>query len=299
MAIIETMDGIRHDLTKYGFPILKVAPVDIIYDSENIKGRAGRNRVTRYHGIRKLQLKLLVQAADETDSIMLRDKLAEILDDAVDFYIYEQVSRGYAFEFPGESSFKRASDQMEWVPHLFKRWRVERINNDAIEWDGLKGTRVIEFETSDLPYAVTPYTSLELAAHHKEWDDGLIAWGMGFEWDDADPTFTFASNNFAVTNYGSVAINPRYMPLRIELRGTFVSYVQIENLTTGELFRYDGPLNDGDELVLDGVSFLKNGQYVTGTTNKKLISLNPKENQFVITGGNVQSITFDFPFYYL
>lgn len=170
MAIIETMDGIRHDLTKYGFPILKVAPVDIIYDSENIKGRAGRNRVTRYHGIRKLQLKLLVQASDETDTIMLRDKLAEILDDAVDFYIYEQVSRGYAFEFPGESSFERAIEKMEWVPHLFKRWRVERINNDAIEWDGLKGKRVIEFETSDLPYAVTPYTSLELAAHHKEWD---------------------------------------------------------------------------------------------------------------------------------
>lgn len=299
MAIIETMDGIRHDLTKYGIPLLKVAPVDIVYDSENIKGRAGRNRVTRYHGIRKLQLKLLLQAADESDTIMLRDKLAEILDGAVDFYIYEQVSSGYTFEFPGESSFKRAKDQIEWKPHLFKRWRVERINNDAIEWNGLKGTRVIEFETSDLPYAVTPYTSLELAAHQKEWDIGKIAWGMGFEWDEAGPNFTFASNNFTVKNYGNVAINPRYMPLRIVLRGTFASYVQIENLTTGEVFRYEGTLNAEDIFTLDGVSFLKNGQHVTGATNKKLISLNPKDNQFVITGGTVQSITFDYPFYYL
>ena len=62
MTIIEKMNGERFDLTKYGIPILKVGPVDLVYDSENVKGRPGRNRTMRHYGVRKLQLKLLLNA---------------------------------------------------------------------------------------------------------------------------------------------------------------------------------------------------------------------------------------------
>lgn len=300
MAIIEKLDGTRYDLTKYGIPLLKVNPVDIIYDSENVRGRPGRNRTTRYHGVRKLQLKMLLNAKSETDTIILRDELAAILDDVEDFYIYEQVSTGYGFELPGETSFKSSIDQLKWHPHMYKRWKVERINNDGIEWVGYKGKRVIEFETSDLPYAETPFTSLDIQSMDKSWLDGRLAWQLGIaDWNNPLPSYTFNSNIFNVLNGGNVKIDPRCMPLKITLKGTFSSSVTIRNNTTGEVFTYNGSLTSSDTLILNGVSYLKNGAHITGSTNKKLISLAKGNNSFSITGGTVTSISFEFPFYYL
>ncbi len=297
MAILETMDGVRHDLTKYGVPILKVAPIDIVYNSENITGRAGRNRTERYHGVRKLQLTLIVQAKDITDTELLTDQLADILDGDEEFYIYQQLmTKGYGFEMPGQLSFTGALDAVEWTPLMYKRWKVERINNDAIEWKGLKGKRVIEFETSDLPYGETPFSSMQLL--DKEWDLEQISWGLGFNWDENSPQFTFASNNFKVKNYGQITINPRYMPLRIVLRGNFLSGVTISNQTTGDTFTYNGALSTNDTLVIDGVNYLKNSHQITGQTNMKLITLKRGDNQFSIQGGTVTSVSFDFPFYF-
>ncbi|MER2030926.1 MAG: phage tail domain-containing protein [Solibacillus sp.] len=300
MAIIEKLDGSRYDLTKYGIPLLKVNPVDTIYDSENVKGRPGRNRTDRYHGVRKLQLSMLLKAKSETDTIIIRDELAAILDDVEDFYIYEQVSTGYRFELPGENSFKTSIDQLQWHPHMYKRWRVERINNDGIEWDGYRGKRVIEFETSDLPYAETPFTSLDIQSMGKSWLDGRLAWQLGIvDWNNPLPSYTFNTNSFNVLNGGNVKIDPRYMPLKITLKGSFGSSVTIRNNTTGEIFTFNGSLVSNDTLVLDRISYLKNGAHITGATNKKLISLAKGNNSLSITGGTVQSISFEFPFYYL
>lgn len=300
MAIIEKLDGTRYDLTKYGIPLLKVNPVDIVYDSENVRGRPGRNRTERYHGVRKLQLTMLLKAKSETDTIMIRDELAAILDDVEDFYIYEQVSTSYGFELPGETSFKSSIDQLQWHPHMYKRWKVERINNDGIEWEGYKGKRVIEFETSDLPYAETPFTSLDIQSMDKSWLDGRLAWQLGIaDWNNPLPSYTFNSNTFNVLNGGNVKIDPRCMPLKIMLKGVFGSSVTIRNNTTGEIFTFNRPLASNDALILDRISYLKNGIHVTGLTNKKLISLAKGNNSFSITGGTVASISFEFPFYYL
>ena len=88
------------------------------------------------------------------------------------------------------------------------------------------------------------------------------------------------------------------MPLRIVLRGNFSNGVTISNQSTGDTFAYNGSLTANDTMIIDGVSYLKNGQHITGQTNKKLISLKRGANQFVISGGTVASISFDFPFYF-
>lgn len=297
MAIIEKMDGTRYNLADYGVPLLKVAPIDIVYNSENIKGRPGRNRTERSHGVAKLQLTMLLQAQDVTDTEMLTDELADIFDGDEDFYIYQQLmTKSYGFELPGELAFTTALDNVEWTPLMYKRWKVERINNDAIEWNGLRGKRVIELETSDLPYAETPLTSTQLLG--KQWDIDQLAWGLGLDWDETPPKFTFNANSFSVVNYGNVPINPRWMPLTITLRGTFGSNVTITNQTTGDTFTFSGPLTASDTLVISGINYLKNGSVITGQTNKKLITLKKGENQFSVTGGSVSSISFDFPFYF-
>lgn len=297
MAIIEKMDGTRYNLADYGVPLLKVAPIDIVYNSENIKGRPGRNRTERSHGVAKLQLTMLLQAQDVTDTEMLTDELADIFDDDEDFYIYQQLmTKSYGFELPGESSFTTALDNVEWTPLMYKRWKVERINNDAIEWNGLRGKRVIELETSDLPYAETPFTTMQMLG--KQWNIDQLAWGLGLDWDENPPKFTFNANSFTVVNHGNVPINPRWMPLRITLRGNFASGVTITNQTTGEIFNYRSGLAASDVLVLDGINYTKNGMSVTGQTNKKLITLKKGINQFSVTGGTVSSIIFDFPFYF-
>lgn len=299
MTILEMMDGTRHDLTRYGIPYLKIGPVDVVYDSENVNGRPGRNRTQRYHGVRKIQLKLQLQAKSEMHTILLRDQLAEIIDGAVDFYIYEQVSESYGFELPGESSFESFQDRIKWTPLLYKRWRVERINNDAIEWNGLRGTRVVEFETSALPYAVSPYTSLQLQQYAKLWDVNMYSWEMDLNWDTGGPNFTFMQNNFVVRNHGNVEINPRYMPLKITVRGDFPNGFAITNHSTGDVVFYYGALYSGETFVLDGINYLKNGAHVTSSTNKKLIKLKTKDNHLSISGGTAHSVTLDYPFYFI
>lgn len=300
--IIDHLDGTRYRVPSLQGLIhaqLKVAPVDNVFDSQNIKNAPGRNRTTSHHGVRKLQLTIMVRAYDAMNTSEIESALARIFDIEGPFYIFNSIlTGGYGFELPGQTSWTDSYSLMEYTDMLHKRWFVERINNDAIEWSGLNGKRVIEMETAQLPYSETPYTTQAIGT--KTWDENKYAWDMGLHWDDAPPAYTFNTNAFVVKNFSDIAIDPsRRIPLHIELRGVFGSQVLIRNETTGDEFIFSGSLANGDVLVLDGIYATKNGIVVTGSTNKKIIRLAKGENRFTVSGGTVASVKFDFRFYYL
>lgn len=140
-------------------------------------------------------------------------------------------------------------------------------------------------------------TSLDLQ-NRKEWDVDLWQWGMGIDWDK-HYRYRHTSNSFVIDNLGTETVDPCEHLLEISLRGTFASQVKIRNITTGDEVILNSSLRATDEFKLTGIRALKNGVSVLKYTNKKLITLAPGENEFVIEGGTVSSIIFLFRFLYM
>ena len=111
--------------------------------------------------------------------------------------------------------------------------------------------------------------------------------------------YTFNTANFIVKNTGTETVDPRESQLDITLKGVFAKQVKMTNKTTGDVFIYNGALTATDTLKLTGIRTLKNDVSVLKNTNKKLITLNPGDNNFTIEGGTVTSIVFDFKYLYM
>lgn len=74
--------------------------------------------------------------------------------------------------------------------------------------------------------------------------------------------------------------------------------IQIENMTTGDKFRYEKELRKKDKLELSGVFPLLNGEHVGKDTNHDVIRIASGKNNIKIYGAEKFKITFDFNFLY-
>lgn len=112
-------------------------------------------------------------------------------------------------------------------------------------------------------------------------------------------SYTFTTTTFRVFNAGDIDIDPRVLPLKITFTGASTN-LTITNQTTGDTWQYTGTTQAGDTIILDGVRALKNGLSIFGNTNRKLITIKPGWNKFIIEGTTgAFTISFDFRFYYL
>ena len=298
--MIEKLDGTRFNLFDKGFLTAEfiVGPVDTKFSSESVQGRPGRILTTFDYGNRTVALVLYAIADDRYDTISIRDELAGLIDGNEPFYIYESVTQKlYDFQLPGQMSNLNAYQQSETHILEGKRLLIFRTGNEALRFSGLTGKRDVVFETHELPFWESSKTTLEFCEISKEWNINPVILGMGIEWDE-DYTWSFDTTNPNVINLGNVPVNPRYMPLKITIKGDFPDGLTLTNQTTGESVTYNGSLTPSDTLVFDGVQYLKNGVNVSKHTNYGLIKLIPGENQISITGGTVTSVEFDFRFYF-
>lgn len=106
--------------------------------------------------------------------------------------------------------------------------------------------------------------------------------------------YRFTERNFTVWNAGNVKVQPEFMYLKITVTGTN-GELEIRNKATGQVFTVETDF--GGDLILDGMNYELNGVNVFRDTNKKRISIVPRENKFEIVG-EFTDITIDFKFYY-
>ena len=118
--------------------------------------------------------------------------------------------------------------------------------------------------------------------------------------ESVDPaSYTFTTTAFRVFNAGDIDIDPRVLPLKITFTGAS-SNLTITNQTTGDTWQYTGTTTANDTITLDGIRALKNSLSIFGNTNRKLITIAPGWNDFIITGASGSfTISFDFRFYYI
>src|SRR6185312_2824129 len=222
MSLIQAWDinGKKVDLTRYGLYGLKLHIPSPSYtvERESFPGRPGSVNTGKDLDSRLLTAEFRVEAHDYIDSILLRDELHQLFSDK--FYIGES-------KHPGKRWFVECVDQ--WNPERINR-KVSRIEISLFAEKGMAesvGTTLTAFE----------------------WDADAWQWGMGIPFDDGYK-YIHTTNTFNIYNAGNEKIDPRYMALLIEIKGTTSSFVELINRTTGETFRYDGTMTASDTLRL-------------------------------------------------
>lgn len=112
-------------------------------------------------------------------------------------------------------------------------------------------------------------------------------------------TSSYTTGVFAFHNGGNAEINMRAQTeTEIEFKGVSTS-LTITNVTTGDVWKYNGSTTAGDTLLIKGVRSLKNGNSIFGQTNKKMITFAPGTNEFVVNGSTNFTLTIRTREYFL
>lgn len=144
--------------------------------------------------------------------------------------------------------------------------------------------------------------SIDRSDHARSFVNSDMAYEMGFI-DSKVTDYHFTSKSFDVYNPSDITIDPYYehhdMKVRISFTG---SNITITNNTNGTSFSYSKPSSKA--LTYDGLNVydgdsLNDNNNLNANSDGKTIVLNPRDNNFSVTGCDSCDITFSFPFIYL
>lgn len=226
------------------------------------------DRGTTY-GPREMRASFLIRANDKYEYALMETEINRLFDTKEAFSIIDEDNPG-------------------------RRWKnIKRSGKIEFERDGEKTGIVTIQMISFSPYAQSIGSLLDPYI----FENGL--WQFGMNIPLVDFSYIHNTSQFSIWNLGDKLINPRHDMLQIFYKGAS-NNLKITNITTGDTWQYNGSSQAGDTITLDGVFSRKNGISIFGNTNRKLISLAPGENKFILAGVSGQfEIAFDFRFLYL
>ena len=258
-----------------------VTPLDILVSSiereryeENIKGIPGPIDYGFDFKEREITLKFQMEHYHDTfDFRLQRDELYNIFSSHNHLYVSDNLVPTRVIKLQVDGQF---------TPERYGYWY---------------STLEITGKTTGLPFWRTKYTTqdVETLGFDAISEKFGLADGLNVDY----PKYTFTENNFTVWNGGNVTLDPRNMPLKIKLKHLVTDgKFKLTNKATGETFEYYTP-RTGNTVDLDGVqAFVGYQANRLRQTNRKYISLVPGINEIEFSGGTMDDIEFDFPFYF-
>lgn len=146
---------------------------------------------------------------------------------------------------------------------------------------------------------------------YKGYSESVVTTDKGFDFNhtwmvdsqevlDFVPEYNHTTKDFNVWNGSTEKIDPRmHHQLKILLNISTSDYFELVNNTTGDVFKYNKPINYDQDIVLDSIYAYRDNQRCGIDTNRGVITLAPGINKFSIRG-NVrnQKVLFKFPFIY-
>ena len=259
------------------------------------EGRPGRINYYSEDEYRTITMTVEATAEDMQDIAHLRDAVNELFDG--EMFIREKRIKDIKIEYerPGERTGELQLEAPEYVNG--KQIKVAKVNSIETDDTTLRSTFTVEFETVELPYFETIYTTLEL--HDSGYAHSAEKYGLVDNIDDEKVKYRFTSNNFTVYNAGNVTVEPESMMLNIN-----VNVVQsdnnftIRNITTGEEVILKRESKGSHFRIRGMVISLGSITNIFRDTNRRFISLVPGDNQFEILNGTFEEIRFEFKFLY-
>lgn len=258
-----------------------VTPLDILVSSiereryeENIKGIPGPIDYGFDFKEREITLKFQMEHFHDTfDFRLQRDELYNIFSNHNHLYVSDNLVSTRVIKLQVDGQF---------TPERYGYWY---------------STLEVTGKTTGLPFWRTKYTTQDIEA--LGFDAIAEKFGMADGLNIDYPKYTFTENKFTVWNGGNVTLDPRNMPLKIKLKHLLTDgNFKLTNKTTGETFEYYAP-RTGNTVDLDGVqAFVGYQLNRLRETNRKYISIVPGINEIEYSGGTMDDIQFDFPFYF-
>ncbi|MEB5794068.1 phage tail domain-containing protein [Staphylococcus hominis] len=258
-----------------------VTPLDILVSSiereryeENIKGIPGSIDYGFDFKEREITLKFQMEHYHDTfDFRLQRDELYNIFSSHNHLYVSDNLVPTRVIKLQVDGQF---------TPERYGYWY---------------STLEVTGKTTGLPFWRTKYTTqdIETKGFEATAEQFGLADGLNIDY----PKYTFTENKFTVWNGGNVILDPRNMPLKIKLKHLVTDgKFKLTNKTTGETFEYYAP-RTGNTVDLDGVqAFVGYQLNRLRQTNRKYISIVPGINEIEYSGGTMDDIQFDFPFYF-
>lgn len=203
---------------------------------------------------------------------MMRDDMFHLLSPEDFFYV---IDMGFAGK--------------RWGGYFQGGYDLERVRGDV----AIISTTLY----SPLPYSESRATTLNDFTYLEE----VWSYGMGLVYDEGTQQYIHSTNSFQIYNAGQKTVDPRVFELVIKLKsnGATATSLELKNNTTDDVWQYNGPLNSGEEIVLDGIKMLKNAVNIVGDTNFRLITLKPGFNDFTLSGvTGAFEISFEFRYLY-
>ena len=263
--------------------------------SEYSDGRPGRINYHSEDEYRTVTLTVQATAEDMHDITHLRDAVNELFDGELMLREMRIKSVEVEYESMGQRTGELQLEAPEYVNG--KQIKVAMVNSPEIDDTTLVSTFTVEFETTELPYFETIYTTLEL--HDSGYSATAEKYGLVDNIDVEKVKYRFTENNFTVYNAGNVTVEPESMYISILFYYCSIpdGKMTVKNLTTGDVLEVNRTTNrshirqDGMVFTIAGVNFFRD-------TNRKFISLAPGDNKFEITGATYDEARFNFKYLY-
>lgn len=270
--IITRKNGKTYNLSDLGIRVIEFEPesLNIVNNYNKISGGAYVVQGNGYDA-RYINILLQLNGNDINDYAMSRSEVFSLFSTTEEFEVVDE-------------------------KEPYKKWSVRSDGNFSVGRNVKSGTFDLVL-ICNKPFAESIINTTQLP-EFKEWDSNTISWGMGFDYDnESEIKYNFNQNQFSVNNFGTAEIDPTISKLKITIRGNGNNII-MRNVTNGTEYRYNGTLNNGEELVIDGVMSKKNNISVFRNTNKKLIELSTGKNDIILEGMQNLEIYFDFNFQY-
>lgn len=238
------------NLKKYGLTGLALIPASPSYETEieSVLGMEGSVSLGKRLNPLNLEARFIVQSPNYIESLVKRDEIYNLLNGTETFYVGET-----------KQPYKR------WLVESTEEWSPDRINQRTLEFTinlvALSG-RAQSIGTS---IQTETFAHLDVPVNQNDYRN-------------------IRATRFRIYNPGK-PIDPRSINdhLKISMHGES-NNLQIKNLTTGDVWQYNGSTNANQTIVLEGIRSTKSGLSIFRDTNKKLISIAHGWNEFEVTG---------------
>ncbi len=272
-TFVTRLNGESFDLNSLGVVTqdFVVSSPEYEHETHEIEGRHGHVTTATKIKARKINVLFYMQAQDNADFAVARDKVFPLFASGEPFYIADG----------------RAINR-EWLVRQNGSWQMDQ--------QGRYGFFEVEF-VADLPYSRTKFA----VGDSIEWDDDAAAWDGLNDWGVQRMPIVSTQTGFNVKNGGNVKLDGINTPYTFKVTGVTTNYFRIVNSTNGTAVQYKGDdVTPSDVFTFDGIRLYKNGTAVQTYANSRRIVLESGINRIVLggTSGTTQT-SFSFHEYNL
>lgn len=319
---ITKLDGSSYTLGQYGVTVkdVVISPIEVEQERKNIKGLHGTFDAGMTYKERSISVPFVFVTESLSSYPLYRDLIFELVYDEQPFYVQEmRRPQRQQYEFKDTTYNDTAvttdqygydtvfdSPQTDNEVSTGKRYLVRITECEEMEQSGKKGKGSMKFTTTELPFAESIGTSLDLESKGLEYTkEPIWSYGMGLMHDPDTRQYTFdisQSKEHDVYNFGNVKIDQfnQHLILRLTFNSEPKGKIKFGfNSTQCEINADEANIKQGDVVTYQSGGYFKNGLSILGDTNYGIPVMQTGKNKLTFNENYDIEAQVECRYYYL